>query len=143
MSKQHAVINSFRGKHYFLSNFYEADVNYLGLSYQTVEAAFQAQKDLSRSHEFQNISPAESKRLGRRVRLRSDWNDIRITIMRDLLWAKFSQNPDLAQKLIETGDAQLIEGNSWNDTFWGISNNRGQNHLGKLLMDTREKLKVK
>lgn len=129
-------IDSFKGDYFFLSNFYNYKLNYNGLRYNSVEAAFQAQKCPSRSAEFCNLSPSEAKHLGRRVMLRNDWEDIKISVMRDLLKIKFS-NPYLKQKLLDTGDAELIEGNTWNDRFWGVCRGKGENHLGQLLEEIR------
>ena len=61
--------------------------------------------------------------------------------MEDICRAKFTQNEELKKKLIDTGDATLIEGNTWNDTFWGVCNGVGENNLGKILMKIREELK--
>ena len=73
--------------------------------------------------------------------MRPDWNDIRVDIMRNIVNAKFTQNPDLMNKLLETNDAELLEGNWWKDTFWGICNGEGENNLGKILMEIRDKYK--
>ena len=62
-------------------------------------------------------------------------------IQEDLLWIKFSI-PELRTKLLETDDAELIEGNTWGDTYWGTCSGIGQNHLGKLLMKTRFKIRA-
>ena len=85
---------------------------------------------------FLGLSGGRAKRLGR-VELRSDWEEVKIEVMREVLRCKFSQNPDLKAKLIATGDAELIEGNNWNDRFWGVCRGVGQNHLGRLLMELR------
>jgi predicted NAD-dependent protein-ADP-ribosyltransferase YbiA (DUF1768 family) len=53
---------------------------------------------------------------------------------------KFSRNPELRVKLLNTGDLQLVEGNYWGDTFWGVCNGKGENHLGKILMRVRKEL---
>jgi predicted NAD-dependent protein-ADP-ribosyltransferase YbiA (DUF1768 family) len=55
--------------------------------------------------------------------------------------AKFTQNRILADKLIATGDTELIEGNNWRDYFWGMCNGKGKNNLGKILMKVREELR--
>ena len=70
-----STIDSFRGKYYFLSNFFPAEVTYNGLTYQNNEAAFQAQKTYSKEEriEFTTLEPRDAKRRGRRVRLRKDW----------------------------------------------------------------------
>lgn len=76
--------------------------------------------------------------------MRADWDDARnyrLVVMEQLLREKFSdKNPELKQKLIDTYDAELIEGNTWNDTFWGVCGGIGKNHLGKLLMKIRRDL---
>lgn len=138
------VINSFRGPHYFLSNFYMVPVTYDGQTFLCNEAAFQAQKCESKKdrEKFCNLTASEAKRLGRSVKLRKDWESVKITIMYDIVYAKFTQHQDLTNRLIGTGDAYLEEGNTWNDTTWGTVNGVGENHLGKILMEVREKLRV-
>lgn len=137
-------IQEFRGEYFFLSNFYEAPVTYRGLTYGSNEAAFQAQKCMTETEraEFTALRPSDSKRMGRRVRLRPDWEDVKIGIMEDIVRAKFTQNADLKAMLLATGEAELEEGNNWNDTFWGVhkSNGRGLNHLGRILMKVRAEL---
>ena len=54
---------------------------------------------------------------------------------------KFIQNPELGKLLLGTKDEELIEGNDWDDTFWGVCNGVGENHLGKTLMKIRDELK--
>lgn len=91
-----------------------------------------------------HIPPSDAKRIADALRtynlVRNEWDDIRIDVMIDLLLQKF-QKPELAQMLLNTGDKDLIEGNDWNDTFWGISNDRERNILGLILMNIREKLR--
>ncbi len=139
-------INFFRGKYHFLSNFYEAPVEYNGLCYRNNEAAFQAQKCLSDEEKqaFSELEGGQAKRLGRRVSLRSDWEEVKVTIMEEIVRAKFTQNPDLKEMLLATDNKKLIEGNTWNDTFWGVSlkTGNGKNHLGNILMKVREELRV-
>ena len=86
--------------------------------------------------------PGKAKRLGRKVTLRPDWEQIKTYTMLLLLRIKFSDE-NLATKLLETGEQKLIEGNSWGDCFWGVCDGVGENHLGKLLMQVREELKSK
>ncbi|MBQ1388752.1 MAG: NADAR family protein [Clostridia bacterium] len=140
------VIDNFDGEYRFLSNFYVVKVEYGGLVYTSSEAAFQAQKCLTKEErvQFTQLSPSKSKTLGRNVQLRPDWNDVRIGIMEDIVRCKFAQNPDLAKMLLETGDKTLIEGNTWHDTFWGVDSKSGygKNNLGKILMKIREELRV-
>lgn len=135
------VINRFRGDYYFLSNFYPTKVKYKGLTYENSEAAFQAQKCPERSSEFCHLVPRSAKSLGFQVELRKDWDDVKIRIMFSILLCKFTQNPDLKEKLINTGDAILIEGNTWGDTYWGACGGTGQNILGRLLMTARKAIR--
>ena len=113
-------ISEFRGEYYFLSNFYSAPVTYNGMCFENNEAAFQAAKCPERMTEFCRLNPSEAKRLGRRVKLRGDWEAVKDTVMYEICKAKFSQNPDLADKLAATKDAELIEGNTW-ETASGAS----------------------
>lgn len=135
-------IDSFRGDYFFLSNFYEAPVSYDGLTYKNNEAAFQAQKTNAKDrHTFTDLSASEAKRLGRIVILRRDWEHVKVKIMYEIVKAKFEQNPDLRIKLLNTGDAELEEGNTWGDRIWGTVNGSGQNLLGKILMQVRDELR--
>ncbi len=141
-----AVVKRFRGDYYFLSNFYEAPVRYDGLRYTNNEAAFQAQKCLTEEEKkrFTTLGPGEAKRLGRRVKLRPDWDEVRIGIMEGVVRAKFNQNAELRRLLLATGDAELREGNTWRDMFWGVDleTGRGRNELGKILMKLRDDLRA-
>lgn len=132
-------IDTFTGDNNFLSNFYSINVTLNGVTYPTVEHAYQAAKtkDLN-EREVVRIQPTagKAKRAGKKVTLRPDWELVKVHIMEDLLRQKF-QDPILKQKLIETGNKTLIEGNYWGDTFWGVCNGIGENELGKLLMQIR------
>ena len=81
-------------------------------------------------------TPGKAKRYGRKVKLRSDWEDVKISVMKQIVEIKFS-DPELMDKLIDTHPKQLIEGNNWNDRFWGVCNGTGKNNLGKILMEVR------
>lgn len=138
-------IDSFKGNYYFLSNFYEAPVTYDGLSFANNEAAFQAQKCVESKDrvKFCSLNPSEAKKLGRRIELRKDWEDVKVKVMTEVVRCKFYQNPDLADKLLATGDAYLEEGNTWGDRIWGTVNGQGKNLLGGILMTVREELRLK
>lgn len=139
------TINDFRNKYFFLSNFYMAPVTFEGITYTNSEAAFQAQKciDAEDRKAFSTMSPSEAKRAGRHVKLRPDWETIKVDIMTKIVESKFTQNVNLGLKLLETQDSYLEEGNTWGDRIWGTVNGNGQNLLGKILMQTRTKLKNK
>lgn len=141
------MISEFRGKNRFLSNFYQSLIEYDGFIYQSVEHAYQASKthDMKLKYDiYMCNTPAEAKLLGRKLKLRSDWSEVKIEIMRILLYKKF-ENETLRNMLLNTGDEELIEGNNHGDDFWGCvyKNNKlvGENNLGKLLMEIRNNIK--
>lgn len=137
------MIGPFRNDYYFLSNMYPCRIVIDGIEYSCAEAAFQTMK-LANAEDrkmFIGLDGYEAKKLGRRVQLRPDWNTYRLAAMNIVVSNKFFQNGYLARKLLETGDDELVEVNTWNDTFWGVCNGKGQNWLGKLLMDLRNDLK--
>lgn len=140
------VIDSFRDENFYLSNFYETQVTYGGITYGSNEAAFQAQKcEYPAEREaFVTLNPSEAKKKGRRMKLRPDWESVKMKLMYDIVWAKFTQHPDLAEKLLATGDAVLEEGNNWNDRIWGVvwenGVKKGSNLLGQILMLVRQRL---
>lgn len=133
-------ISEFRGKYSFLSNFYFTEVKYEDIVYTSVEAAFQAQKtaNLEDRKIFIGVNPSEAKRLGRRVKLRDDWEDIKLDVMYNVVKAKFDQHSILRVNLLETRNAELVEDNNWGDTYWGVCNGVGENNLGKILMKIRD-----
>lgn len=138
-------ICEFRNNYDFLSNFYPCQIEYEGLFYQNAESAFQAQKCIIQEEKlvFCNLSASKAKRMGRQVKLRLDWETVKVSIMEEIVRAKFVQNPYLMKKLLDTGELLLIEGNTWKDTFWGmdINSGEGENHLGKILMNVREEFR--
>lgn len=136
-------IEKFRDEYAFLSNFFPSTIRYNGKTWKTVEHAYAAAKtfDENQQEMIRNTTNvAQAKRLGRSVTLRKDWDDVKLSIMEELLVLKFS-NPLLRPMLLATGDAELIEGNNWNDYFWGVCRGKGQNHLGKLLMKIRNNIR--
>lgn len=144
-SATQSVVGPFRGEYAFLSNFHPAPVEFEGILYPTVEHAYQAAKTLNRE-ERQRIAnlptPGAAKRAGKQVQLRPDWEDVKIDVMTRLVRRKFTCYPDLAEKLLATGDLPIVEINTWKDTFWGVCEGVGQNHLGRILMAVRKELRT-
>lgn len=146
-------IRGFSGDYKFLSNFDEHDgikiiiydIFNNPIECKSVEAAYQASKSIDQVEKLKIAhadTPGKSKRLGSKVKLRKEWNCEKIKIMAGLLWQKFSYKyyQDL---LLSTGDAILIEENTWGDIFWGFCNGIGENWLGELLMEIRKEIRSK
>jgi len=138
-------IRSFKGRHSFLSNFYPAVVTWEGRVWPTVEHAYQATKtEDENEREWVDAceTAGQAKRMGRKLTIRDGWDEMKVDVMRDLLQLKFQAEP-VRSWLLDTGTAQLIEDNSWGDTFWGVCRGKGENHLGRLLMEVRQGLRAR
>lgn len=129
-------IEGFYGPYRYLSNFYiEPDGTHVEGEYQVCKCA--EESDVRR---FVGLSPKQAKSMGSRVRLRLDWDDVRVSIMWELVAKKFTDHPQLAQLLMNTQKSYLEETNWWGDQFWGVSGGDGLNFLGHILMDVRGSL---
>lgn len=141
------VIGPFEDEYRFLSNFAPITVRYDGTDFATSEHAYQAAKARDEPDLYEQIAnstePDESKHLGRKASLPSNWNERKRYLMLEIVTAKFSQNPEYREKLLETGDQPIVELNSWGDTYWGAksSNGEGKNMLGRILMGVRSSLR--
>ena len=134
------TIDRFKGDYAFLNNYYEHPVTYEGMTFPTNEHAFQAAKTLDlkiRRQIAECATPGEAKQKGNAVALRRDWEDVKTDVMTELCRLKFA-DPILREKLVATAGCYLIEGNHWGDTCWGQVNGRGENRLGKILMQLRD-----
>ena len=136
MPLNHAIMSF---KDTFLSNMYDCNVEYNGILYSNSESAFQAQKQPEKADMFIGISGKKAKQKGKHLKLREDWDYVKYDIMQQICEAKFLQNPELFNKLKQTNNLALIEGNNWGDTYWGVVDGVGENNLGKILMDIRSK----
>lgn len=136
----------FVGRLAFLSNFANYGFVAGGVTWPTVEHFFQAMKTLD-SKEREEIrclkTPAEVRRVGKRVQLRKDWHEVRLSVMEYAVLKKFEQNATIAKWLFRCSDEDLTEENSWGDTFWGTCKGEGQNHLGLILRKVRDHLKIR
>ena len=139
-----ANICGFFGEYRWLSNFHVTPCAYQGIVYASAENAYQAAKVVSiHRDDFRLCSPAIAKRLWknpkfiRSTKTEEGWNAVRYEIMVEVVMSKFLRNPELRQKLVDTGDKYLEETNWWRDEFWGVCEERGQNKLGKILMNVR------
>lgn len=148
MKKTNYKINPnkmFSGELAFLSNMHPSRIRLTVMDkvfvFSNAEAAFHAGKCVKINDIvlLANLTDGyAAKKLGRKVQMRSDWDAYKVTWMKHVVNAKFNQNPELMEKLIDTYPIPLKETNTWNDTFWGVCNGTGQNHLGKILMDIRK-----
>jgi len=135
----------FQGEYRWLSNFGAVEIYFDGELYPSVEHAYQAAKthNAEQRKQIRNATtPGKARRLGQEVDLRSDWESVKLSVMRRCLAQKFDPtvNSDYAAALLATGNRFLVEGNSWGDHFWGVHKGEGCNHLGRLLMDIRADL---
>jgi len=134
-------ITSFRGAYDFLDNSHKCEIELDGIMYKSVTHAFEASKtDDTTKREQINKQPNGSKAryVCRNVETTELWENNKIRIMRALVLQKFIRYEDLRQRLLETGNAKIIFVNHWGDTFWGVTDGDGKNHLGRMLMKVRE-----
>jgi ribA/ribD-fused uncharacterized protein len=148
------MIDRFDGRYNFLSNFYSVKIEHQGIKYPTLEHYYVSMKvknDQQIDGKYITMidcreliakmpDPGKVKQFGKIIKVRRDWNDVKLDVM---LWGvreKFKQE-DLKQMLLDTGEQELVEGNTWNDTYWGICRGEGQNNLGKILMKVRTELR--
>ena len=133
----------FRDKYWFLSNMYPTKFIENGITYNSSENYYQSHKtdDLILHKQIASVTPKESKVMGRKVELIKNWDFTKINVMKRALILKFINSNELISMLYATGNIELIEDNTWNDTFWGKYNGKGENNLGKLLMELRDNFK--
>lgn len=140
-------IAGFNGQYRWLSNFWFAEVKMYGETYRSVENAYQAAKKLNALERlpFQTCDAKTAKQLGKQKPIRADWEQVREGIMLELIRRKFFGHPELAERLLNTGDVYIEESLLWHDRFWGNcicgSCPAGQNKLGHIIMQVREELK--
>ncbi len=156
-------VTEFKDKYEFLSNMYgkcsiTAEVkDSEGVSHKvefsSSEALYQASKlfytgkahtptpaEVAEFSKFASMTGEEAKKAGGNIPIdKARWDSNRLAVMERCLNLKF-QDPELSKKLAETGTKELSEGNVWKDSFWGVYDGKGENHLGKLLMKVREGL---
>lgn len=132
-------IKEFKGDYLFLSNFF---FEFNGLTNEHYYQAAKAAKRDDVAKIMGLFSAGDAKRMGRRIEMRPDWDDVKDEIMLSTLRRKFADNT-LKTMLLQTGTAELIEGNTWGDRYWGVCEGQGENKLGKLLMQVRQEIRDK
>lgn len=139
------MIYFFREDYAWLSNYAECNILLDGITYQSVESAFIAAKQINPEWRIfcRDNSARIAKIQAKKILIRKDWDNIKLNLMYDLIKQKFNQEP-FKSKLLNTEDENIIEGNYWNDTFWGVdlkqNPNWGENHLGRIIMKVRSEL---
>lgn len=128
------AITSFTGEYHFLSNMEPCYLVYKRIWFSCSESAFQAEKEPTPEvfTRFSQYDGYTAKAKGKLLILRPDWNKVKDSIMYNIVYEKYKQNPGLLEKLLDTGDKYLIEGNTWNDTYWGVYKGKGKINLGIL-----------
>lgn len=130
----------------FLSNYHISPVSYQGLHFTCSEAAYQGAKCLDPKDmvAFTTMTPSQARATGQVVQMRKDWEQIKLKVMTDVLYSKFSISDELRTKLLETGERDLIEANHWGDRFWGVDaeTGLGESWLGKILMGIRHTFSI-
>ena len=139
-----ATIAEFQGEYRFLSNFWPAEIEFEGITYPTVEHAYQSAKTLDTAERRRiaaRPTPGEAKTAGRALAQRPDWEQMMFDVMERCVREKFTRHPDLRHRLLATGNATLEEGNTWGDRVWGVYQGHGDNRLGNILMKVRDELR--
>lgn len=151
---KYGVVPEFRGEYFFLSNYYTAPFEWRRVEFQSAEQAFAYAKtffakdsDVGVDYQqsiLKHTAPGDAKKLGRMCPIKVDeWDQMKVQYMREIVHAKFMEVRGLAGQLINTGAMMLVEGNDWNDKFWGRCLDKstgkwvGLNTLGVILMEER------
>lgn len=147
-NNEQEIIGFYEREYYVLSNFSAFAIIWKGNFCLTSEHAYHTEKfedeelketirKTMSAHDSQKVSHQHKDKY------RKDWNEVKVGIMKEILWEKVNQHPYIKKKLIESGSRQLVE-DSWRDDFWGWGPNKdGQNQLGKLWMEIRKELEGK
>jgi hypothetical protein len=135
-------IAGFVAEYRWLSNYFPCRVQWEGRVYGSAEAAYHSGKYPEADRDvFTKLDADPARKLSRTKPYdKAAWEGRKMPTMREVVWAKFSQNPELAKKILTTGDRHIEETNWWGDKVWGVYRDEGQNLLGKVIMDVRARL---
>ena len=128
------MINKFEGRYRFLSNFYPCEIEHQGIKYPSVENFYVAMKVNDQQlingkyytpGDFREMialikNPSEVKKIGSKVKLRSNWDEKKLESMNWAVRQKFKNNQELKEMLLNTSNQDIVEENYWHDIYWGI-----------------------
>ena len=142
------VVGFYPREFYVFDNFASFAVDYRGRRWSTSEHAYQASHFFETAPELvDEIHKARSAHEAYKIakanadKAPDNWNDVKVGIMEEIVRAKCEQNPYIKQKLLDTGDLEIVE-DSPKDDFWGWGKSRdGRNELGKIWMRLRDELR--
>jgi len=136
------MIKKFRGDYKWLSNMTPCKLTYNGIEYPSSEHAYMSAKSDDMTWKSLCADKQKSgfyiKRESQKIALIDDWDNIKFSVMEEILRIKFESEP-FKRLLQNTGNVEIQEGNTWNDLFWGVDleTGKGKNNLGKIIMKIR------
>ncbi|MES3004961.1 MAG: NADAR family protein [Patescibacteria group bacterium] len=136
----------YENEYYVFSNFSSFAIDWKGKTYMTSEHVYHSEKfdNENIKEEIRDTKSAHDAMLVARLhkdKQVSNWDEIKLNVMKSILIQKVLQHPYVKEKLLESGGKELVE-DSWRDDFWGWGPNKnGQNHLGKIWMEVRDEFK--
>lgn len=139
------VIDSFRGEYECFRNPWSVPIYYEGVWFPSTEHAFHAAKteDIELRKSLVTMSWRNARSRGRAFTLRPGWEEgIKNQVMEEVNWYKYTHDEFCRSKLLSTRGMELIEGNWWGDTYWGVCDGVGENHLGRILMQIRMRIEA-
>lgn len=137
------VIRGFFGRNAWLGNSYPVKFRLHGMFWKSVDHyifACRAIKESDRDAVRNAKTPIEARVISKEIKWRPDWKEADAKNVNEAVEAKFTQNAELGRKLIYTRDIELVHENRWNDKLWGVCDDEGENLLGKLLMEVRDRI---
>jgi ribA/ribD-fused uncharacterized protein len=134
-------------EYYVFDNFSSFQIEYKGKIYPTSEHAFQSVQFINNNPELAEIirnskSAHEAQKLAEENKDQRDsnWEEIKLDVMKEILHCKVEQHPYVKKKLLQSGDRDIVE-DSWRDEYWGWGESRkGKNMLGKLWREVRKEI---
>jgi ribA/ribD-fused uncharacterized protein len=153
--EDNATREGFVGEYAFMSNMKSSPIKVVyqnkNIIFPTAENAFQAMKisfspfTPEQAMEWitmmTKVSSFEAKKKGKEIKINIiGWDQVALLRMERVQFLKYTQHPLLKNKLLATGNTQLIEINHWNDKLWGVDSKTliGRNQLGETLMKLRD-----